>query len=785
MTGAVSFATQTAGGNTAHVAIDNGDTTLDFDASTIAGNLTATSGGEITQSGALTVAGTSSFTTDADDQAITLSDTGNALTGAVDLNTLGTGNATVVNSISVDLAASNVGGKLDVTVSTGDLTINGTVSAGGGYDMTASLGDVIFAANGKVTGAAISSIEATNGSIANTGSEEAITIETTGAGSNLTFTADNSLTKSTEPLTVVSGGDLILNAPIDNTSTTTNLSSADNLDINRNIKDAASILAHSGTDGTGDVAFGTGVTLDAPTVTLLAGDKEGPGTTALVDLLNNTPTVVANSLTVRQDGQMGTEDDPMTVLNEDDPWNPNVTNNSTIDLMLQSDESSIYTTTADSWQSITATAQSGITLEGSSHITTKALTTTTGNISVHSTAGNLILIGAVNADPVSGDSLGGGVELIADTGKIYTPGGDTLNVAITGYSDDTGANNTGVTLPAGTGKAAIVIRTEKDLKLGSTAALTANGSYDDSVASGVDDRKSVNFVLDGDPIDIAIYLASYDFTSLTGNNIDVGSTVTINNSPGVGTLVIDAHDTVTFTKYFEDSLKSAAQNNVRRIEAVSRISETLDMAIELETLPHADGPDNLADGLFSTYGTYVLRGPAVLAKILGLSKIVPLSLPKPLDPQDQGQVEIEIENVQELGLGDKPELAEAYPPSLDTDLNLDKAAQKLYGLLPILRDSSRITALNSIVVDTWQNVNQPLTQEQEAVIAQRIGASTAGPWVAALTDYADILMNMVGRPEAESVLWIMQTYVIPQSQQGLIQDQTVAFIEAQISGIGG
>jgi hypothetical protein len=31
----------------------------------------------------------------------------------------------------------------------------------------------------------------------------------------------------------------------------------------------------------------------------------------------------------------------------------------------------------------------------------------------------------------------------------------------------------------------------------------------------------------------------------------------------------------------------------------------------------------------------------------------------------------------------------------------------------------------------------------------------------------------------------MQTYVIPPAQQGLIQDQTVAFIEAQISGIGG
>ena len=42
-------------------------------------------------------------------------------------------------------------------------------------------------------------------------------------------------------MTVVSGGDLIVNAPLDNTSSTTTLSSADNLIINENITEGSSL----------------------------------------------------------------------------------------------------------------------------------------------------------------------------------------------------------------------------------------------------------------------------------------------------------------------------------------------------------------------------------------------------------------------------------------------------------------------------------------------------------------------------------------------------------------
>ncbi len=413
---------------------------------------------------------------------------------------------------------------------------------------------------------------------------------------------------------------------------------------------------------------------------------------------------------------------------------------------------------ADQWNSITATAENNIVLQGSDAVED-------------------IKIGG----PLSSNS--GGVSIISDNGKIYSSG-DTLNVAITGYSDDTGTNNTGVDLPAGTGKAAIVILSElKDLNLGSNATLTANGSYDDSV---VDDRLGVSFLPPppstdeaGERIDVAIYLGSFNhiLPGGAGGNVTVDSTVSMAAN---GTMVIDAYDTVNaFGSNFTGSIPWS--NITNSLEVVSRKSPTLDYAAEYNTLPHAD--EARSDTAPSWFGgkQYVLRGKdAVLAEVLARIEPVPLVLPKPLEPEDQGQVQIERRETELLGLGDKPELARAYPPSLNTDLNLDKAAQKLYVLMLILRDSSRIASLDRIVVEIWQDADQPIAPEQEAMIAQRMSGTPAEEWVAALTEYVDVMSTMVGRPKTASVLWVMQTYVIPQAEDGLLQDQTVAFLEAQI-----
>ncbi len=94
--------------------------------------------GNLTQSGVLTVAGTSSFTTSASNATITLG-SANLLTGAVSLATSGSsGNASLTNNLATTLAASSVGGNLTVTDQTGNLTQSGVLTVGGTSSFTTS-----------------------------------------------------------------------------------------------------------------------------------------------------------------------------------------------------------------------------------------------------------------------------------------------------------------------------------------------------------------------------------------------------------------------------------------------------------------------------------------------------------------------------------------------------------------------------------------------------------------------------------------------------------------------
>jgi MBG domain (YGX type)/Repeats of unknown function (DUF5649) len=99
-------------------------------ASTVGGNLTVTDTvGNLTQTGVLTVAGTSSFTTSGNNADIVLNNA-NLLAGAVSLNTTGTtGTASLTNASATILGASNVGGSL--TVQTDSISVTGAVNASG------------------------------------------------------------------------------------------------------------------------------------------------------------------------------------------------------------------------------------------------------------------------------------------------------------------------------------------------------------------------------------------------------------------------------------------------------------------------------------------------------------------------------------------------------------------------------------------------------------------------------------------------------------------------------
>lgn len=90
------------------------------------GNLIATAGGAITETGALTVPGTSSFNAGANPITLTQS---NSLTGAVTLSNTGANNVSLATSGALDLATSTIGNNL-TAVAGSDITLSGTITAG-------------------------------------------------------------------------------------------------------------------------------------------------------------------------------------------------------------------------------------------------------------------------------------------------------------------------------------------------------------------------------------------------------------------------------------------------------------------------------------------------------------------------------------------------------------------------------------------------------------------------------------------------------------------------------
>ncbi len=100
-------------------------------------NLTIVSGGALSQTGALVVPGTSTFSAGANAINLTTNGTSNSFTGAITLSNSGANAVTLTNSIATVLAASTVGNNLTITSGgnisqTGTLVVPGTSSFGAG-----------------------------------------------------------------------------------------------------------------------------------------------------------------------------------------------------------------------------------------------------------------------------------------------------------------------------------------------------------------------------------------------------------------------------------------------------------------------------------------------------------------------------------------------------------------------------------------------------------------------------------------------------------------------------
>ncbi len=239
-TGAVGLFTTGAGSNATIV----NATALVLAESSVVGTLNATATlGTITQAGTLTSAG-GTFVTSQSGQAITLDDITNAFSGPMSFTTTGTaGNVTLRNSVGTALAASNIGGNLDVVSSTGNITRAGTGSL-----------TVAGSANLETTAAAAT---ITHDGLAVTGP---IRVNTGATGGAATITNATGV--------VLGIADMVVGGPLSVTATTGDISDAF----------AVSSLGRATFTTLVNTAASGNITLDSTTATSLSFNTFIPGT---------------------------------------------------------------------------------------------------------------------------------------------------------------------------------------------------------------------------------------------------------------------------------------------------------------------------------------------------------------------------------------------------------------------------------------------------------------------------------------------------------------------------
>ncbi|HEX5420710.1 MAG TPA: hypothetical protein VFY39_11985 [Gammaproteobacteria bacterium] len=219
LTGSVSFASGSPG-NLLNVTLGN-STALNLQALTLDGTLSVTSGAGISQSGALAVAGASSFKA-ADGTSILLGNPGNSFGGKVTL-AAGTGklqNVTLNDSTELDLQALSLAGNLSVTSGAG-ISQTGALAVTGGSSFVAGSGSSILLGNagnsfsGSVTLASAGGGQLQDVSLGNSGP---LNLPALALDGNLIVTAGGSITQAgplvvggTSSFTAAAGNSIALN----------------------------------------------------------------------------------------------------------------------------------------------------------------------------------------------------------------------------------------------------------------------------------------------------------------------------------------------------------------------------------------------------------------------------------------------------------------------------------------------------------------------------------------------------------------------------------------------
>jgi len=295
---------------------------------------------------------------------------------------------------------------------------------------------------------------------------------------SLTVLADNDIllranVSSVGEMTMDAGSDIELNRNSGNTSSdsTISLNAGDSITIGKAFGDNGNVTANgsmgifAGTDSEDNVkVFGKLTTTNGGNIDVTAGGD--------IKLYGSFVDSAYESAQADGDLTLDAEDD-LVVLGD------LISNNGSIE--LSSDNTTTYLG-GDVTAAIDVTLNNNTEFFGCGDQKVDAQTgmiTARGRLLKDSYSGSLYLEAAGDIS-LAGDVVvyPGGVSIISENGKIFTPGGnnDTLNIYIQGYSDQ--LEGDGVSLPGDPEKkAAIVIISQEDLKLGPDSQLIANGYY--------------------------------------------------------------------------------------------------------------------------------------------------------------------------------------------------------------------------------------------------------------------------------------------------------------------
>ncbi|MBL8265847.1 beta strand repeat-containing protein [Steroidobacter sp.] len=174
--------------NSANNVTVNDSNALDLGAASISGTLALTTNGALTDSGTINVTGPATLSAGAGGT-ITLDSATNDFVGPVAITAL---NATIVDTNALDLAASTLGGTLNVTTR-GAITDSGTLSVGGTTTLNAGIGNTIaldqsgndFVGAVSITGGSTTLVD-TN----------ALNLGTSAIGGNLSVTTGGAVTQT-------------------------------------------------------------------------------------------------------------------------------------------------------------------------------------------------------------------------------------------------------------------------------------------------------------------------------------------------------------------------------------------------------------------------------------------------------------------------------------------------------------------------------------------------------------------------------------------------------------